>query len=77
MHWLFGGKENVWLVCGQAEQRYIKGLGTKDSRLRREVGGLADGEVTGKESNKQAGSGQQCGIQDTRVWVGKQVGREE
>ena len=65
MHWLVGGKENVWLVCveidmsGQAEQGYIKGLGRKHSRLRREVGGLVDGEVIGKkESNKQAGSTQ-------------------
>ena len=64
MHWLVGGKENVQLVCvetdmsGQAEQGHGKGLGRKDSRLRREeVGRLADGEVIGKkESNQQAGS---------------------
>ena len=57
MHWLVGGKENVWLVCGQAEQRYRKGLGTKDLRLDREVGRLADGEVVGKkDSNQQVAS---------------------
>ena len=60
---LVGEKENVQLVCveidmsGQAEQGYRKGLGRKDSRLGREVGGLADGEVIGKkDSDKQAGS---------------------
>ena len=71
MHWLVGGKENVELVCveidmsGQAEQGHGKGLGRKHLRLSREVGRLADGEVTGKkDSDKQAGSAQQYGIQD-------------
>ena len=85
MHWLVGGKENVRLVCfemdmsGQAEQGHGKGLGRKHLRLGREVGRFADGEVIeviGRK-DKQAGSGQQCGIQDDRVWVGKQVGREK
>ena len=55
---LVGEKENVQLACveidmsGQAEQGH-----GKHSRLGREVGMLADGEVIGKkESNKQAAS---------------------
>ena len=62
-HWLVGRKENVWVVCveidmsGQAEQGHGKGLGRKHSRLGREVGRLADGEVIGKKnSDKPAGS---------------------
>ena len=81
---LVGGKENVQLVCvgidigGQAEQGHGEGLDRKHSRPGREVGRLADGEVTGKkDGNKQAGSTQWCSIQDNPVWVGKQVGREE
>ena len=84
MHWLVGRKENVWLVCdeidmsGQAEQGHGKGLGRKHSSPGREVGRLIDGEVIGKkESNKQAGSAGKCSIQDDRVWVGQQVGREK
>ena len=84
MHWLVGRKKNVQLVCvetdmsGQAEQGHGEGFGRKHSSPGREVGRLVDGEVIGKkDSNKQAGSDQQCGIQDDRVWVGKQVGREE
>ena len=63
MAWLVGGKENVQLACveidmsGQSEQGHGKGVGRKHSRLGREVGMLADGEVIGKkESNKQAAS---------------------
>ena len=73
------------LVCdetdmagGQAEQGHGEGLGRKHSSPGREVGGLVDGEVIDKkDSNKPAGSAQQCGIRDDRVWVGKQVGREK
>ena len=60
---LVGEKENVQLVCveidmsGQAEQGHGKGLDRKHSRLGREVGRLADGEVVDKkDSNQQAGS---------------------
>ena len=65
MHWLVGGKENVWLVCdetdmcGQAEQGHGEGFGRKHSSPGREVGRLVDGEVIGKkDSNQQAGSAQ-------------------
>ena len=58
MHWLVGRKKNVWLVCdeidmsGQAEQEHGEGLGRKHSSPGREVDRLADGEVTGKGSDK-------------------------
>ena len=74
----------MWLVCdetdmsGEVEQGHGKGFGRKHSSPGREVDRLVDGEVIGKkDSNKPAGSAQQCGIQDDRVWVGKQVGREK
>ena len=65
-------------MSGQAEQGHGKELDRKHSRLGREVGRSVDGEVIGKkDSNQLAGSARQCGIQDDRVWVGKQVGREK
>ena len=48
-------------MSGQAEQGHGEGLGRKHSRLGREVGRLADGEVIvigKKDGNKQAGSAQ-------------------
>ena len=85
MHWLVGGKENAWLLCvemdmsGQAKQGHGKGLGRKHLRQCREVGRLADGEVIGVigRKDKQAGSAQYHDIQDDRVWLGRQVGRDK